>query len=206
MDTIQLNVINKSNDQNNSEIVIFPKNVATDMDELAVAWQVIQNLGRGSNHPFTYPMSIQVGASDSYGNFTPHLDAAVGQKFQMVHTNSGDELELAGAASSSQELQVLNALTKGTITANVFKAGKLFATRTNIAPSQMAAFSFKPTIWIGVASQVTEGAVMDAAIVSSVNTEFSLFGIASADIVMTGGGSGPDATPFQFTLENVEMA
>ena len=36
---IQLNFINNSNDVNNSEIVIFQKNVATDFDELAVAWQ-----------------------------------------------------------------------------------------------------------------------------------------------------------------------
>ena len=32
---------------------------------------------------------------------------------------------------------------------------------------------------------------------SSINTEISLLGIAGADIVMTGGGSGPDAKPFE---------
>jgi hypothetical protein len=47
---------------------------------------------------------------------------------------------------------------------------------------------------------------MDSAVVEQVNTEFSLLGIASADIVMTGGGSGPDAQPFSFTFQNVVMA
>ena len=46
---------------------------------------------------------------------------------------------------------------------------------------------------------------MNSAIISNINTELSLLGIASADIVMTGGGPGPNSTPFQFTLENVKM-
>jgi hypothetical protein len=64
----------------------------------------------------------------------------------------------------------------------------------------------KPTIWIGVVSQVEEGDVMNSAIISDINTELSLLGIASADIVMSGGGAGPSATPFMFTLENIVMA
>ena len=56
MNTIKLNFINRSNDQNNSQVVIFQKNVAADLDELAVAWKVIDNCGQGDNHPFNYPM------------------------------------------------------------------------------------------------------------------------------------------------------
>jgi hypothetical protein len=67
-------------------------------------------------------------------------------------------------------------------------------------------FTFKPTIWIGVASQVEPGDVIDSAILSEINTEISLLGIVSADIVMTGGGTGPNATPFAFTLQNIVMA
>ena len=47
--TIQLNLINNSNDTNNSQIVIFQKNVATSFNEIAVAWQVIQDCGQGDN-------------------------------------------------------------------------------------------------------------------------------------------------------------
>ena len=49
------------------------------------------------------------------------------------------------------------------------------------------------------------GKLMNSAVISSINTELSLLGIASADIVMTGGGSTKTATPFRFTLENVVM-
>jgi hypothetical protein len=203
---IQLNFINNSNDANNSQVVIFQKNVATDFDELAVAWQVIQYCGQGDNHPFVFPMSMSVGASDSYGNYTPQLPAQNGQLFSMQLTPSGDKLAQTGPSTSMTEVQVLNALQKGAINASCYKAGRLLATKTSIAPQQKAVFQFKPTIWIGVASQVVQGQVMNSAIISSVNTELSLLGIASADIVMTGGGPGPNSTPFQFNLDNIVMA
>lgn len=203
---IQLNFINNSNDTNNSEIVIFQQNVATNFDELAVAWQVIKYCGQGDNHPFVYPASTQVGASDSYGNFTRQQDAMPGQLFQMTLTPSGDQLVAAGNGTSATQIQVLNNLPKGAINANVYKAGKLLATKTSIAPMQKAVFEFKPTIWIGVASQIEQGQVMNSAIISNINTELSLLGIASADIVMTGGGPGPNAAPFAFSLENIQMA
>jgi hypothetical protein len=202
---IKLNFINNSNDANNSEIVIFQKNVATNFDELAVAWYVIRYCGQGDNHPFTFPMEMAVAASDSYGNYTPQMVAQNGQLFTMTLTTSGDRLAQSGQGTSSSEVQVLNGLPKGAINANIYKNGKLLATKTSVAPQQKAVFQFKPTIWIGVASQVVQGQVMNSAIISSVNTELSLLGIASADIVLTGGGPGRDSSPFQFNLENVVM-
>jgi hypothetical protein len=61
-----------------------------------------------------------------------------------------------------------------------------------------------PTIWIGVMSQVTQGEALDAAIAPHGHTEISLSGIASADIIMTGGGPSAASEPFQFALENVK--
>lgn len=203
---IQLNFINHSNDANNSEIVIFQKNVATNFDELAVAWQVIRYCGQGDNHPFAYPMTSYVGASDSYGNHTQQQIAPSGMAFQMTLTSSGDRLLPSGMATSPREVQVLNALSKGAIDASIYKDGRLLAVKTGVAPQQKAVFEFKPTLWIGVASQVEQGQVMDSAILSSINTELNLLGLASADIVMRGGGTGPSAQPFQFNLENVVYA
>ncbi len=203
---IYLNFINQSNDVNNSEIVLFQKNEAPGFSEIAVAWQVIQNCGMGDNHPFQYPMSMYVSASDSYGNFTPQMLANPGDAFQMARTTSGDQLIPAGSSNYVTEVDVRNNLPSGGINANIYKAGKLLATKTNVVPGQMAAFIFIPKLYIGVASQVVEGQLMDSAILSTINTQISLLGVASADIVMTGGGAGTAAQPFQFTLQNVVMA
>lgn len=203
---IQLNFINRSNDANNSSIVIFQKNVATDFDELAIAWKVIRNCGQGDNHPFKFPMTMAVSASDSYGNYMPQQLATIGQVFQVVRSTSGDVLQLSTDAGNSSEVQVRNDLPSGAANATIYKDGSALAIKTSIAPGQKAVFQFKPTIWIGVASQIEQGQLLNSAVISDINTELSLLGIASADIVLTGGGPGPKSQPFTFRLENVVMA
>lgn len=207
MNQIKLNFINHSNDTNNSDVVIFQKNVAEDFSEIAVAWTVIQNCGVGGHHPFSYPMEVTVDACDSWGNYTVQLPAPSGSAFEVVKSPSGDVIQQsATSASSTSEIDIRNQLNQGAINANVYRDGRLCATKTNISPGQKAVFTFKPTIWIGVVSQVEQGDVMNSAIISDINTEISLLGIASADIVMTGGGPGPSATPFTFTLQNIVFA
>jgi hypothetical protein len=206
MPGINLNFINQSNDTNNSQVVIFQKNTATNFDELAVAWKVIQNCGQGWNHPFTFSGQTFAAAGDSWGNHSPQMLAAAGQIFSVVATPSGDALQLTSESPDTQEIGILNGLQTGVINANIFMDGSLLATKTGVSPGQKAVFQFKPTIWIGVVSQITEGDVINSAILSQVNTEISLLGLKSADIVMTGGGPGPSSTPFIFTLQNVEYA
>jgi hypothetical protein len=203
---IQLNFINQSNDQNNSDIVIFSKNVDAGPSELAVAWMVIQYCGQGDNHPFTYPSATQVGVIDAWGNHSPKLNAPPGSAFAVRLTASGDILAPAGPATYPTVIEVSNDLPKGAITACIFKNGAVFTQTTGLAPGQMTTFELKPTIWIGAVSQVEQGAVMNSAVVEQINTEIALLGLASADIIMTGGGSGPNAQPFCFTLQNAVLA
>jgi hypothetical protein len=200
---IQLNLINQSQDVNNSSYVIFQQNVAENFGELAIAWVTVDNLGIGDNHPFAYPMQFQVGAGDAWGNFTPRFNATNGQVFAMVRTNSGDQLQATGdPASSPTEVEIRNSLPEGGISANIYRNGLLLAQKTNVSPSQKAVFEFKPQIFIGAVSQIQQGQVMNSAILQGINTELDLLGLTSADIVITGGGGGPDATPFVFTLTN----
>lgn len=203
---IKLNFIDRSNDCNNSDIVFYQKNVATEYDSLAVAWKVIRNCGVGCNHPFTYPMTMEVSTSDSWGNYTPRLTATNGNLYHVTQAPSGSELSYKGPGTSTKEVQVQNDLIRGAINACIYKAGRLLALKTAIAPAQKAVFQFKPTLFAGVASQIEQGEVMDSAIMTSVNTELSLQGVASAEIVLTGGGPGSRSTCFQFRLENVVMA
>lgn len=203
---IKLNFINNSNDSNNSKIVIFQKNVAEDMADIAVAWKVIQHCGPGENHPFVFPVAAQASSGDSWGNYTPQLEASPGQLLTASQTSSGDVLSYSGPSTAASEVQIHNALPQGSIDANIYKSGRLLATRTSLPPEQTAAFQFKPTIWVGSISQIEEGEVMNAAILSRINTELSLLGIASADIVMSGGGGGANAEPLRFSLQNIVMA
>lgn len=202
--SIKLRLVNRSQDVNNSEYVIFQKNVAESFNELAVAWRVVKNLGLGDYHPFAYPLEFFVSAGDAWGNFTPQMLASDGEAYQVVRSRSGDVLQPASQpASSPTEVEVRNNLDVGAISANIYRDGKLLSTKTNISPQQKAVFEFKPRIFIGAASQIQEGQIMDSAILQSINTEIDLLGIFSADIVITGGGGGTSATPFEFTLANI---
>lgn len=203
---IQLNFINQSNDINNSSVVIFQKNVADEFGGPVIAWKVIPNSAPGDRRPFVFPVSPTISASDSFGNYFPQLTAKSGQMFQVVNIATGRQIIASGAATSDRQIQLRNNLPSGAINASIYKNGKLLAAKTSVAPDQKASFEFKPTIWIGVASQLIEGEVMNADILSSINTEISLLGIKSADIVMTGGGSGASSQPYQFSLDNIVMA
>lgn len=198
---IQLNFINQSNDMNNSEVVIFQKNVATNFNETPVAWKVIKNISKNDSHKFSYPSDYAIGIIDSYKNQSNFQAASTGQKWNVLRADSKDYLELdKEAASIPNEVQITNNLEKGSINANLYKDGNLLAATNALLPNQTVSFQLKPTLWIGVVNKVQEGELMDSAIISQVNTEFSLLGITKADIIMTGGGTGADATPFEFQL------
>lgn len=198
---IEITFINQSNDLNNSSVVIFSKNVATNFDEIAVAWKVIKNCGRNWSHPFKYPILSKVGAKDSYGNISDLKNAVNGQKWDLIRSASGDTLMLDQTPSSSpNEIEIKNNLDIGAIDACIYKDDKVYAIKTGLSPGQKAVFQFKPIIWVGVVSQIEEGQIINSAILSDINTEISLLGIHKADLIMSGGGIGPAATPFQFDL------
>lgn len=200
----QLNFINRSDNVNNINVVVFQQNLAEDFGERTIAWTVIENCGQLDTYPFVYPLNFQVSACDAYGNHTPRQDATDGMAFEMVKDTSGDILRIADTpAASPAEVEIRNNLIRGAIHANVYRDGRLLASKTNVAPGQEAIFQIYPRIYIGIVPQIVESQVIPSAVVKRINTEFNLFGIASADIVMTGGGKGRSALPFEFHMENI---
>jgi len=201
---IKLRFVNKSNDGNKSEVVIYQKSVLTTMASLSVAWKVIRYCGRDCTHPFIYPDGYEVAITDEHGNFTPRLPAKNGQMLSLAAGPAGNRrLRYTGPASASTELDVLNAMSQGAVDVCIFKDGRLMGLKTSVSPGQKAVFQYQPALWISVCSEVVQGAPISSAVLSDVNTEISLIGIASADIVMTGGGPGEGSTPFEFNLENI---
>ena len=198
---IKLNFINNSNDVNNSQIVIFQKNIAGP-NAPAVAWKVIQNCGQGSNHPFVFPSALSVNVIDSHGNHTAPQPAETGMMFMIKLGPSGHVLAPEGGAPD-REVHVANGLERGAITANLYKGGKLLASQPWVYPQQRSAFRFDPTLWVGAVSQIEEGAEMNQAILDSITTPFPVLGMVSADIVMSGGGPGTEAMPLTFELANI---
>jgi hypothetical protein len=203
---VRLKFINRSASGKDSEIVLLQKNVATGVKELATAWKVIRYCGYGWCHPIVYPPNFEVASSDDYGNYSPRIPVVYGQMLAVTPTASGRRLAVSGKSTSPLEVQVFNGLSRGAVNVNIFKGSGILSRKTALAPQQKAAFRFAPVLWIGAASNVVEGEAINSATMSAVNTQLPLFGIVSADIVMSGGGPDPDATAYAFTLENVVTA
>ena len=203
---VEFNFINRSNSTDIPEVVIFQKNVAENSDDTAIAWLVIKNCGKDENYSFIYPSEMGINASNDSGDYSQILATQNGQLFQLFLTESGPTLNYEGPGSNPKQVQLLNALPEEWINANIFKDGRILAQKSPVNPQQTALFEIESKIFLGVVSDIEAGEPMSSAILSTINTEISLLGIASADIVMTGGGSGAKSTPFEFNLENVRTS
>lgn len=207
MSDVKLTFINESNDQNNSSVVFFQKNDLPNYEDIAIAWKVINNCATGWKHKFVFPTSASVSASDAWGNeIIDPLSANLGDSYSVFKGSSGDEMAYNASKSRTtpaKEIQIHNDLEEGSIDAQIYKADKLLASKTGVSPGQKAAFQLNQYLWVGVVSQLEEGETINSAIVSSITTKLGLSGIQSADVVMTGGGTGVNALPFNFELRNI---
>ncbi len=151
-------------------------------------------------------VQFDVEAVDSEGNTMPRQTASMGDMFEVVMAPSGHIIRKGSKpASSPSEVEVKNNLSPGAISANIYKEGKLLTGQKSVLPGQKAVFNSSSKSPAGAAPGTDEGRVMNSAVIQSINTELNLIGISSADIVMTGGGSGADASPFEFSLQNVKQ-
>jgi hypothetical protein len=201
---IALRFINRSNDCGNSQIVLFQRDVIPEFGELAIAWRVIRYCGRDCIHPFAYSTDVEIALGDDHGNFSPRVPVANGTRLAIgAHPGGRPRLVNSPEGTVQSDIEVVNQLARGAVNVNAFVAGRLIAAKSAVAPGQKAVFRFSPVLWIGVGSQIEEGRALASAVISSTNTPLELSTIASADIVMTGGGAGEKARPFQFELENV---
>jgi hypothetical protein len=202
----QLNFINRSQDPGSWAIFLFQRNLVPNPGEMAVAWKVIRNCGCQCNHPFVYAGALEVGIGDYYGNHSPRRPARAGDLFSVARAPAGRQLSCLGAGDRPGDIVVRNDLPVGAIKVGVYKDNRLLAIKSAVAPGQKAAFRFQHKLWIGAAAAIEEGQPLSQAVLAEVTTELSLLGIASADIVMTGGGADASAAALRFSLENIAMA
>lgn len=200
---IKLNFINQTTNAPNADVVIFQKNRATDFETSAVAWRVLENTGNGWATPINLPTDYEVAAGLSDGKETAKLTAQNGGKYVVEKTATGSVIRSGGNASNHNQIEIENIMSSGTITAQVYKDGYLLGEQKGGETGQSATFEFNATIWIGVLSQVSQGALMDSGVYSAIQTKFSLTGIKSADIIMSNASGEGDDTSVRFQLENI---
>jgi hypothetical protein len=208
MSGIVITIFNKCTVPYSNAIVIFQKNVGSSgiPAETCIAWTVVVVPFEGSV-AIPVPSETTVAASDAYGNATPQLTAQNGNRFDMISSPAGNQLQLSSqSASDPQVVEVCNELPVGAINAMMYRDNCLLARKTGFGPGQKAVFAFEPTLCFSFSTQIRPGDMLDATVTADPVLQLSLTGISSADLVMTGGGTGSSAQPYRLTLLDVKPA
>jgi hypothetical protein len=197
-DGVKLTLVNNSDDTSNSKFAIVAGNGVLGLTG-AVAWTVVENNIPGNTHPFTWESARALNASDSSGNYTPQIDAINGKAYSITNDNGGIRLAEDGVSNAPNQFDIKNA--SSVITGvHLYKSGRLYAQRLSLFQNTTLTYQLRPKIFVGaVPATVVQGQTLTDGDVTNISTEFSLLGIASADIVITGGG----ANPFVFSLANI---
>ncbi len=200
MDT-QIKFFNRSNDRQNSSVAVVQAGLPLGT---TTAWRVIRNCAYGSFHPFSYPAEMSIQIKDKQGASSTKVPAVFGERFT-VDRNAEDGLELTGSGSSANphSIEIRSELAIETVEVKVFKDNRHLALFPDLEAGGAIDFSLSSTIAIGVVPRIRDSQVLGAAVLNNIYSEFSLDGLASADIVMRGGGGDGAARAFEFSLENI---
>lgn len=202
--TVALRLVNKTKSFNGYACVMMQKNKASH-EEKGFPWRVFRNLEPGQAYAFEYLDQIQVAFSDNDGNLSPNYDAEPGSSFSVVKETSGLTLVQNRSSLDPTGIDIINEVEQGSFNLWCLRGGKKLAVEYNVDPNIDARFEFEPfELFLGVilSDEVDDTQDIDPAFLPYFKRIY-LNGIASADIVIYGGGVGPSAEPFNFILENI---
>ncbi len=197
----ELRLVNKSQHILDTEFVIFQKNYAAESDAGTIAWRVIRNLGVASHHTFEFGR-LELGVAKTFRHHSSLMRAKAGDAFRAYELHGGVVAVSNGKSADPATIEVLNNRPEEPISAQCFRDGIGLAIVDNIASGHRALFDIRPEFFIGGVTYVEQGAPMTEKMINYITAKFSIEGVASADIIISGGADGQ---PFDFAMENVEM-
>lgn len=202
---VKLRFLNQSRVVRSTDVVIFQKNKIWKTQPNIVPWKVIQNCTANHYHPLEYTDELKVSIGDSWGNFSLPQVVEPNTHYEVVKLPIGRRFQKANQQFRDvRGLTIKNNLHRGAISVNVYRNGRLVAQDPVVIPGQQSFFAFDPILYIGAVSNIQEGIVHHSAVMSSVNTQLSLLGVRSTDIVMRDSDRRQSSLqPFSFSLENV---
>lgn len=197
-----LRFVNLSDDGGSSNIVFFQKNGAAIRD-FSIAWRVVRRCGYRNYCPIPYSWDTDINMVDWNDNHSKRQKAGQGDVFHITPQRHGKRLSAVEKNGHPTQVWVQNCLSLGALHVNLYRSGHLVAQQRNVIPEQWAKFELSHWLYVAVIPGIQQGAAIPMEYLSAPATEFCLHGIASADIVMHGGGQGRDATALRFEMANV---
>lgn len=176
--------VNNHSSSSLDSIVIFQENEKGPRD-FATAWKVFHPFDSGMTHQFEFSNNFEIAFKDRWGNFTARRKVEFGKQYAMVDSSEGSKIvEKESILDNLDCFEMQNELSTGNVDCLVYRNGLLFSQTNGVGPNTKAVFSFKPNIYIGMASGLKDG---DPINTDANYTLFNLEGIKAAEINYTDG-------------------
>jgi hypothetical protein len=203
--TIKINYINRSINEDLPKIFVFAKNEIPTFDALkdGVAWKVIEDIGRGSSCHFDFPLKTSVCATwDNNSNKTAHLPSIIGKRYTVSKDSTGIVLLENGDALDPKAIEINSTIhTQNGISTQLYKDGKMIMKKKTVAFNQKATFVLHPKLYWGIASEIQEGEDISSAVLNSdYFFELTLDGLS--EVTLSLNGNAKDG--YSFKVEKQE--
>jgi hypothetical protein len=204
----QLKVINLCDSPKPQNIIFFQKNCARgNIDDSIIAWHVIHQLSYDHYYELNISNKLFASISDYYGNHKPQIKLRPGYSYKITQDTSQTRFIESGLGTHPLEIQVENTLNQGAYNINIFRNDKLLNRYNSLIPKEKTSFQFKYIIWVGVLPTIKEGEIIliSEKELNTIFQQFYLVGVKKAELLLVGGGIGPESKPLTFHLTNVEQ-
>ncbi len=198
----QLRFVNLSNDEGISNVVFFQKNTAA-IHGNSIAWRVVRHCGHRNYCPIPYSWDTDINMVDWNANHSERLAAYQGNVFHITPQRYGKRLSVMPTEGYPTQIWVQNRLSQGAVHVNLYRSGCLVAQQRNVIPEQWVKFDLSHWLYVAAMPDVKQGDIIPSLFLSTPVTEFCLYGIVSADIIMLGGGQGESGVALRFEMMNV---
>lgn len=199
VNTSKITFKNCSYSNRNADVIIFQKNQG--LGSITYIWRIIHNCRYDYTNCFEYSKSIDLVIKDNNGNQTLFPNVGNGKYYSFSQeTGISEENE----AWDPEFIEIENRLEQGSITAAITRNSRIIYEKTEICPNEIVTFSPNNTIYVGRIEAIKEGQKLNEKLLNRFSTKIDLDLIKSADLVLRGGGFGPEAQRHYFVLENIE--
>ncbi len=189
--SVKITYVNESANQDLPKVFLFLKNEIPTFDALrdGVAWRVIEDVGYRSSCEFVYPIETSVCASWNHNTCrTALLDSSIGKRYIVDEDDTGITILSSGDAGDTRSIDIVNNVhVSDGISADLYKDGKLMMRKNIVAYGQKATFVLHPKLYVGLASEIQEGALLSSAVLNSDHfQELDLEGLSELTFALTG--------------------
>lgn len=192
-----------------ARIVLFQKNLLSDsFQNNIVAWRVFDLDEPLQQHRFHVSKRLSVAAMDTNGQICEQHLAENGQYWAVVRSKTRDWMILSGDSSKSGAIEIRNMLPKETVSAQIYKDGRLLNIHSGLKPGNSASFAFDNRLYIALVDRsVNAGDVIPSPDKLYSVTELLLDGFSKASLFLSGAGSLESGSySFRLVPENFKAA